>query len=264
MKTIKLVIALLAISSFSTNAYAVLTSRLTNVNPVMDGIVSPGEWNDAGYEADGGGLAGAVYAEWQNGLDYGSWSYDGKFSFLLHNIEQNTTYSNGGDPAYNVFDIYTPSDPVNKYLEVTVFYDGFSVNKYDSSATIIVDTATFNSATDLGPDQTGSYAWNDYFGIYAKGGYGNSAFAEGLDLAIDNDNQLFEVAYLNPSDVSTSSIPPVRRSMKDPDQSSGWLEVTYLDTTVNTVPEPSAFALLGFGLSGLLGLRRMKRDHSIS
>jgi hypothetical protein len=251
-KLFRIMLTGLVASGYSPNVYA-LESKLTTQNPVMDGVVSLGEWNDAGYEADAPGFAGAVYAEWKNGLDYGTWHYDGTYSFLLHNIEQNTTYDNGGSPAYNVFDVYTASDSVNKYLEITVRYDGFTVNKYNSSG-VIIDTATFNSTTALGPDQTDSYVWGDYFGVYAKGGYGNSAYTSGLPLAIDNSNQIFEVAYLNPvSDIGLG----VRRSMKDPDQLDGWKLKEYLDTTT-TVPEPSTILLMGLGIIGMGYAKRRK------
>ncbi|NTV67892.1 MAG: PEP-CTERM sorting domain-containing protein [Chlorobaculum sp.] len=256
-KLLRIVASIFVATGFSSNAHA-LVSTLTTQNPVMDGVVSVGEWNGAGYEADGGGLAGAVYAEWKNGLDYGSYHYDGTFSFLLHNIEQNTTYDNGGSPAYNVFDVYAASDSVNKYLEITARYNGFTVNKYNSSG-VVIDTAVFDSATALGPDQTDSYVWGNYFGVYAKGGYGNSAYTSGLPLAIDNSNQIFEVAYLTPdSDFGLA----VRRSMKDPDQLDGWKLKEYLDTTT-VVPEPSTTLLMGLGIIGM-GYAKHRKAQSVT
>ena len=256
MRLSNIAAALLAVIGFSSNVHAALLSQPTKSNPAIDGVVSPGEWNAAGTLSDGNGLAGTTYAEWRDGLNYSSWSYSGRFSFLLHNIEQNTTFSNGAggtDPAFNVFDIYTPDDAINKYLEVTVRYDGFSVDKYNSSG-VVIGSRSFTYALGLAPNETSNYDWNNYFGVYARGGYGNSAFTSGLTGAVNNNNQLFEVAYLNP----TIDVPPVRRSVKDPDQQNNWQVVTYIDTTVVTVPEPSSFALLGIGLSALVVSRRRK------
>jgi len=255
MKITHIIAVLLVVIGFSSQAQADLFSNQTTSNPIMDGVVSPGEWNSAGMEYDGNGLAGATYAMWQDGLNYGSWSYSGKFSFLLHNIEQNTTYSNGlggTDPAFNVFDIFTPSDPTNIYLEVTVRYDGFSVDKYDTAGNVI-DTRNFDYGVDLAPEQTASYDWNNYFGVYARGGFGNTAFTSGLKGAIDNDNQLFEVAYLD------NSFATVRRSIKDPDQKDNSQVATFLDTYVIPTPEPTAMILFGVGLAGLISGRARKR-----
>ncbi len=255
MKFTNVIAGILLVIGLSSQAQADLNSNPTTSNPIMDGVISAGEWNTAGSMLDGNGLAGATYAMWQNGLNYGSWNYAGNFSFLLHNIEQNTTFSNGANPAFNVFDIYTPTDSINKYLEVTVRYDGFTVNKYNSSGSII-DTNSFTYGVDLAPDQTDSYNWDNYWGVYAKGGYGNSAFTSGLANAVDNNNQTFELAYLNPA--TNASSMPVRRSLKDPDQNRNWQLVTYLDVTVAPVPEPETYAMLmaGFGFVGSIARRR--------
>jgi len=232
----------------------ILISNPTNATPIVDGSVGFGEWNSAGFIQDNPGLAGATYAQWRNGLNYNSWSYSGRFSFLLHNIEQNTTFGNGSsglDPAYNVFEIFTPEDPVNKYLEIWVRYDGFRVDKY--SLNTIVDTRSFNYGVDLAPDQTASYDWDNYFGVYAKGGFNNSAFDRGLALAINNSNQVFEVAY------RAESIAPVRRSLKDPDQLNNWDLVEYIDVTVCTVPEPASFAIFCLGTVGAVVRAKSRR-----
>jgi hypothetical protein len=69
MKLTNITAAILVVVGFSSQAHAVLISRPTSSNPVMDGKVSVGEWNTAGREADSGTLAGSVYAMWQDGLD---------------------------------------------------------------------------------------------------------------------------------------------------------------------------------------------------
>lgn len=241
-----------------TGGRQVLNSNLTFAMPVVDGSVGNGEWNSAGFLADNPGLAGATYAQWTPGLTYNSGSYTGMFSFLLHNIEQNTTFGNGPlglDPAYNVFEIFTPEDPVNKYLEIWVRYDGFRVDKFNNN--VLVDTRTFNSGVDLAPDQTSNYDWDYYFGVYAKGGFNNSAFEQGLPLAIDNNNQVFEVAYR--SDSISAFIPPVRRNLKDPDGQNNWELVEYIDVTVCTVPEPASFAIVCLGTVGVMVRGKLRR-----
>jgi hypothetical protein len=174
----------------------------------------------------------------------GGGTYEGRFSFLLHNIEQNTTETNGGSPAYNVFDIYAPGI-TQQLLEITVRYNGFTVIRLADNA-----TKTFVSGVDSAPEQAAGYDWAAYFGVYAKGGFGNSAFTSELEGTINNDNQLFEVAYLNSPTISNDG---VRRSMKDPDQLRNWELVTYLDTTVVEVPEPESLVLMLLGL-GLMGV----------
>ncbi len=235
----------------------VLNSNLTNAMPIVDGSVGSGEWDSAGFLPDNPGLAGATYAQWTPGLTYNTGSYSGRFSFLLHNIEQNTTFGNGVsglDPAYNVFDIFKPEDSVNKYLEITVRYDGFTVDKYNNNT--IVDTRTFNYGVGLAPHETPNYDWDNYFGVYAKGGFNNSAFEQGLPLAINNNNQLFEVAYRTDP---MADIPPVRRSVKDPDQLNNWQLVEYIDVTVCTVPEPASFAILCLGTVGVVVREKLRR-----
>ena len=127
------------------------------------------------------------------------------------------------------------------------------MSKYNSFGSVI-DTRSFTYGVDLAPDQTSSYNWSDYFGVYAKGGYGNSAFTSGLTGAVDNNNQLFEVAYLNPTTDATG----VRRSLKDPDQLRNWERVEYLDTTVKTVPLPASLPLFSTALAALGFLLRRK------
>lgn len=244
----------------SGQAAPVLNSELTFAMPIVDGSVGGGEWSAAGYLPDNPGLAGALYAQWRPGLTYNSGSYSGRFSFLLHNIEQNTTFGNGPsglDPAYNVFEIFKPEDPLNKYLEIWVRYDGFRVDKYSNNA--IVDTRNFNYGVDLAPDQTANYDWDHYFGVYAKGGFNNSAFEQGLPLAIDNNNQVFEVVYRNDSLADLDLLPDVRRSLKDPDQLNNWQLVEYIDVTVRTVPEPTSFAILCLGTVGVMVRGKLRR-----
>lgn len=250
-----------AVCTISDPLNPVLISRFTSAQVVVNGNVSAGEWNSAGFLPDNPGLAGATYAQWRNNLVYDSWNYSGRFSFLLHNIEQNTTFGNGvlgTDPAFNVFDIFLPGDAVNKYLEVNVRYDGFTVDKYDTLGNI-VDTRVFQYGVDLAPEQTASYDWDNYFGIYARGGFNNSAFQQGLALAVDNDNQVFELVF---RDTLAGALPPVRRNLKDPDQLNNWEVVEYLDVTVCTVPEPTSCAIFGLGALGAFARARLRRKKS--
>lgn len=243
------------LSSEAWSQLAVLQSRPTTSNPVMDGEARSGEWSAAGVTPDGFGLAGATYAMWREGLNYDDWSYSGNFSFLLHNIEQNTTYSNGASgqsPAFNVFDIYGSASDQFKDLEITVYYDGFTVVKFDESG-VQEGSKSFRYGVDLAPEQTADYDWDAYWGVYARGGFNNSAFTSGLQGAVDNQNQLFEVAVR-----SVDGIVTARRSVKDPDQLKNWDLVLYNDLIIEAVPEPSTYLLLIAG-AGLMGCAIKKR-----
>lgn len=275
MKFTRIAIASLMLVGLNASVQAQLLSKLTTSMPVMDGVVTPGEWNQAGSLPDQG-LAGSTYAMWRNGLEYSSggssWSYQGHFSALLHNIEQNKGENNvdqGGNvtPAFNVFDIFSASNPSSKYLEITIRYDGFSVVKFDAAGNQ-VDANTFVYTAGSAPDETANYQWDDYWGVYARGGYGNSAYTSGLAGAQDDANQIFELLYRVPfgevvTDPQTRRQVPdvVRRALKDPDQQrpplplDPWPVPTFIDVTVISVPEPASLALLGLG-GGLLALSR--------
>lgn len=263
---------LLALSALSAScvttswAQTQVNAPVTTEMPVMDGRVGETEWDAASWVPDGFGLAGATYLMWREGLTYrsdsptlpASWDYSGNFSFLLHNIEQNTTYANGvaGDqPAFNVFDIYSAEDSVNPMLQVVVRYDGFDVTRYGVGGAAD-ETRTFVTGQDLAPQETPQYDWNKYWGVFALGGFNNTAFTSGLPGAIDNDNQLFEVMYR-----SEGSPGAVRRSIKDPDQKQNWKVVVFNDVIVNQVPEPQSLALVMGGLM-TIGLRLRRRNHT--
>ncbi len=246
-------LVLLAASSASSAQLAVLDAPRTDAHPVADGVVAPDEWRDAAVLPDGNGLAGATYAMWRQGLNYDTWRYDGYFTFLLHNIEQNTTYANGATgPAFNVFDIYASAADPYLDLEVVVRYDGFDVTRY-SDAGVRLETRSFTAGVDLAPEATSTYDWDRYWGVYALGGFNNSAFAESLPLAVDNDNQVFEVI------VRGDALVTARRSLKDPDQFRNWMVVTYNDVIINPVPEPSTWWMFAAGTLLLTGVARQRR-----
>ncbi|MDP2434056.1 MAG: PEP-CTERM sorting domain-containing protein [Pseudomonadota bacterium] len=273
----KLVTAMAALAfTMAPPAHALVFNQTTST-PVIDGTVSAGEWNQADSAPDQGGLAGSMYAMWRS-----NWlTYTGTFQFLLHNIEQNP---NPYDAAYNVFDIYKPGESTNPYLQVWVFNSVDETNVTNDTTwtaasgltaltgiTSIVDTGfgvwnfelnEFRQYVSGPGPQGGSYDWDLFWGVYAAGGYDNSAYAEGLAGSVNNNNQLFEVVYrssltetvINPGD-QTILPGSVRRSIKDPDDSPFLPPVVYWE---GTIPEPGSLLLFGIGAAGLAGIRRRK------
>ncbi len=260
----------------NTGAHGALSWVNTTVNPTINGTFGPGEWNQASYEQDQGGLAGYMYAMAKNGYSIGAGNYSGSFQFLAHNIEQ---LSGTPSPAdFNAFDFYPGRDKTaNPLLTVWVFNDTNSLDDswlgiagipgLSASPTDIFDDRGFyvyNYSLATGklwlPGQArpedGGYDWDNYWGVYARGGFDNSAFTSGLSGAIDNDNPVFEVAYLIPG--SSEPIEALR-SIKDPDGPPLDPTTRLVDywEGVIPIPEPaSSCSLLLFLASGLFIRRR--------
>lgn len=265
---------LLAIVVVLTTAFPVLALDFcpTDVNIIVNGEVGSGEWDDACFEADSSGAnAGAMYAMWKNGYQPGSENYTGTFQFLLHNIEQLTSQE---DADYNVFDFYASNDSANPILTAWIF-DGNDIDNPSSTDSGWLNPAVLSGDfTDLddrgflvynygigeyrqwlptdGTPEVGGYDWDYYWGVYARGGFNNSAYDEGLPLAIDGSNELYEVIY------RTSDGGTVRRSIKDPDDLPTDPLIEYWDGELTMVPEPTTMLLLGSGLIGLARFRKKR------
>ena len=231
-------------------------TNATNIS--ADGSVNVGEWSQADYQSDGPSLAGSVYAQWSNDYQAGSKKYGGKFQYLLHNIEQLKTDE---DYDYNVFDIGSRLtvwvfDDVDSVIDTTWLANAGLGSKYTS----LVDTGflVYNSVSgeyrkyDLGDvrPEDGGYDWDKYWGVYAAGGYNNSAFVNGLNNSLNDNNELYEVIYR-----ADGYLDQIRRSVKDPDD-TGRL-VTYFEGDVKMVPEPTALPVLLLGLVAVIRRRHL-------
>lgn len=273
MKRLVFIAVVLVIGLFMarSSAIALNFSPTDPYGTIADGEVGAGEWDGAAYEEDGPGAnAGAMYAMWSNNYSAGSRLYDGTFQYLLHNIEQLTTKE---DADYNVFDFYTPGNPNDLMLRLWVFNE---INNDDSSDIDWLIPAGLNDSfgsiddrgflvynygldeyrqylPEYGSPEDSDYNWGDYWGIYAAGSYNNSAYTAGLDLAIDNYNEVYEVIYLNPGGYTDEGI---RRSIKDPDDIPQNPIIDYWDGELVMTPEPSTCLLLLFGVLGLLGIKK--------
>jgi len=268
---------------FSLAIVVVLTTALpvlaldfypTDVNIIVNGEVGSGEWVDADYEADSSGAsAGAMYAMWKKGYQVGSGDYTGTFQFLLHNIEQLTSQE---DADYNVFDFYASDDSANPIVTAWIF-DGNDTDNPSGTDIDWLNPAGLSGEypTDLddrgflvynyvmdeyrpwlpedGTPEVGGYDWDYYWGVYARGGFNNSAYDEGLPLAIDGSNELYEVVY------RTSDGGTVRRNIKDPDDTPTSPLIDYFDGELTMVPEPTTMLLLGSGLIGLARFRKKRK-----
>ena len=265
-------LTLFACLTIATTASA-LNFNPTDVNIIADGSVSTEEWADADWEVDGlGANAGSMYAMWKNNYNIGSGNYDGTFQFLLHNIEQLASQQ---DHDYNVFDVYAKNDPDTLAKRIWVFNDTDNSSSTDSSwltpAGLIDDYTeiddrgflVYNYETttyahwlpEYARPEDGAYDWDAYSGVYARGGFDNTAYTEGLPEATDNDNQIFEVILKTDSDVFDE----FRRSLKDPDDVTIDSEIVeYIDAVITVVPEPISSTLFLVG-AATLGFRRMRK-----
>jgi hypothetical protein len=233
-----------------TPSFADLEWKLTDAdNIVADGTVDTDEWTDAGYIVDQFG-DGSFYGMYRQDYTVNHNSYTGKFYFFLHNIEQ---LKEDNDWDYNFFYIFQHGDFINPLLSIYVFdnvdspddswfigpnrlqsliggttFDdrGFLVYNYDES-----DYVHWLPG-DPGPED-GEYAWDYYYGVYAAGGFNNSAYEEDLALAKDNNNELYEVICNSPLQLEViAHDPPFDPIDVDP--------IIYVIT-----PEPATIALLG-------------------
>jgi hypothetical protein len=268
-----------------------VTFNLTTANPVIDGSAGASDWSQASVTSDGLPNGGTFYAQRTVGLTYGSnVSYAGNFEFMLHNITALTSLT-GAD--YNQFTLYSPTNSSVAMLTVWVFntnnnpalvtqtwLNAIGVGAYYTPASLGSDTgfvvyndqlnawAEYVPGTSVATPQSGDYNWADYWGIYAAGGFDGSAYAAGLAGALDQSNQLYEVAYDVPASSGSGSSSgqadscPVATPSKvvavDPTLAGGsGSGSTYLTaaTAVNC-PEPASLTVLGAGLLGLCAIRR--------
>jgi hypothetical protein len=236
----------------------ILRTPPTAGNPLMDGTAESGEWNAAGLVEDQSGLKGTVYGMWSNGLTLtngiSTYAYSGKFTYILHNIEENTSFYNYPSgiqsDAYNEFLL----GPGSYALDIVVSYGLDSYGQRDWGFSVenktLGLTRTFTYDGTNAPNQT-DYNWDYYWGVYASGDFNNSAFTSGLTGSIDNSNQVFEVVVRQDKlDDAMSSI------IADPIPGNNYENGKYNDPIIVFVPEPGSFLLLSIGMAALKLRRR--------
>lgn len=205
----------------------------TTENPIVrstDGSVSsPTEWSMANAVPDGiGTLYGESKESWLAISSTGSsMIYAGMTGFLLHDMSLAPTQEMAD---YNLFEITTQYGTVTLWVlanadtsvdSVWVRQSGLAGSSLIPEATgdnLIIDSGfivrqNYDPATDRhwlpGMPEPGdtAFSWDDWYGIFGTSGFNNSAFVNGLPLAIDGGNEVYEVAFRR-AGASTPGQPP--------------------------------------------------------
>ncbi|MFH2002281.1 MAG: hypothetical protein ABIK28_21600, partial [Planctomycetota bacterium] len=192
---------------------------------LADGTFSQGEWDaiivqNTGWVDDLPGRDGVWYFMVSTGYKAGNNSFQGLFGYQAHNIDGLVVDQT---MDYNVFEVEiygyhyrtwvfeatdTPpgddmiwlldsgirelEDP--EFKNCTQLVDtGFLVYCFET-----MDARHFRPDIHLSPQQDPNYDWEGWFGFYGAQGFDNSAFEEGLPLADDGPNEIYEVVFKVP------------------------------------------------------------------
>jgi hypothetical protein len=241
--------------------------KTSRTDIIANGTVGIDEWSDAaGIQDDLGASAGYIYSMWSENYTAGSVTYSGTFNYLLHNIEQSTTAE---DADYNVFDVYS-NDTVRLRIWVfngadeaddSTWLSAAGLNSYYATIDdrgFLVYNYGLNTYAQWLPEyispEDGGYSWDAYWGVYAAGGFDNSAYEAGLTGSYDNDNELYEVIY------KLAGSTTIKRSILDPDKGipSNPLIPFCDNLEITFVPEPVTTVLVLQGLGGFALMRKRR------
>ena len=192
----------------------------------------------------------------------------------LSNVYPNTTPPNnlyGGWPnAPTVFTTGASGLEVYGYGYGSLFYSTtnspVSINQNDTEAVLVMTVNNLAGAqanawmgiSFLIDDNSGAYTLGGYAGMYGFFDTGN-----GLGSATWNGNTVTETVQLNGTLLATiqaggDQIQGFNLQMDPAVYPGGFYDVTFNSLSLQAVPEPTSFALVGAGLMGLAVLRRRK------
>ena len=206
----------------------------TTENPIVrssDGSVSfPTEWSMANAVPDGiGTLYGESKNSWLAVSSTGSsMIYAGMTGFLLHDMSLARTQEMAD---YNLFEIATRYGTATLWVfanadtsvdSVWVRQSGLAGSSLIPEGigdNLIIDTGfivrqNYDPTTDRhwlpGMPEPGdtAFSWSDWYCVFGTSGFNNSAFVNGLPLAIDGGNEVYEVAFRQAGSASPETPPP--------------------------------------------------------
>ncbi len=220
-------VAVLLLAVVSTEVHGqVLNFVPVPVDPVVNSgdaqVTTPFEWALASWQLDPGGAGiGVVYAQartnWMaHALSGDSLAYPGRTGFLMHDISVNVTQN---EDDYNYFDIYNSLDgakvsiwclsngdmpddsgwlPQSRLANSTLIPEGIGNNWIDDRGFVVRvnDDSTTDRHWFPGMPEPGDavFDWATWYGVFGTSGFNNSAFTNGLPLALDGANEIYELA----------------------------------------------------------------------